>query len=163
MKAIGARTKQLLAMYLGTVLAYGLLTLAVAVPLAAVGGYALAAYLASLINFDLAGFRVPLPALAVEAAIALLVPFLAAIWAVLEYWQYDVQVNFAQSYRIDRIVDEAKQVPGVVDAESWVSTSVQRLRPDGHDGPTIYFFGPPTDTTMIKPVLVDGRWLQPDD
>jgi putative ABC transport system permease protein len=83
--------------------------------------------------------------------------------AALAYWQYDVQVNFAQSYRVDRIVDEAKQVPGVIDAESWASTSVQRLRPDGHDGPTIYFFGPPADTKMIKPVLVEGRWLQPDD
>ena len=74
-----------------------------------------------------------------------------------------MQVTFAQPYRVDRIVDEAKQVPGVVDAETWASTSVQRLRPDGHDGPTIFLFGPPTDTKMIKPVFVDGRWLQPDD
>jgi putative ABC transport system permease protein len=247
MKAIGARSGQLLGMYLGTVLVYGLLSLAVAVPLGALAGYALTSYLAGLINFDLLGFRVPPSTLALEAAIALLVPLLAALWpvvagtrltvrealtaqgagtfgtgrldrlierlrrlprlvllslrntfrrkarlvltlvtltlggaifiavlsvraslittldAALAYWQYDVDVTFSQPYRIDQIVEEARQVPGVVAAESWGGTTVQRLRRDGHDGPAISVVAPPATTTMIKPALLQGRWLLPDD
>ena len=247
MKAIGARTGQLLRMYLVTVLVYGALAFVVAAPLSAVAGYALTAWLADLLNVDLQGFRAPVAAVVTEAAIALLVPLLAALWpivggtrlsvrealsaqgrnafgkgridrlvemvrgvsrpvvlslrntfrrkgrlaltlstltlggaifvgvlslqaslmktldAVLEYWRYDVEVTFAQPYRIDRILDEAKQVPGVAAAESWTFNSALRQRPDGHEGPSVTMVGVPADTKMIDPVLVDGRWLQLDD
>jgi putative ABC transport system permease protein len=83
MKTVGARTGQLVGMYLGAVLIFGLLSLGVAVPLGALAAYAMTHYLAELINFDLTGFRIPIPALVVEVAVGLIVPVLAAIYPVL--------------------------------------------------------------------------------
>ncbi|RPJ58872.1 MAG: ABC transporter permease, partial [Dehalococcoidia bacterium] len=69
MKAVGAQARQVIQMYLVMVLAFGLLSLLVAVPLGAWAAYAFTAYLAGLVNFDLSGFRIPLPALAVEITV----------------------------------------------------------------------------------------------
>ena len=53
MKSVGARTDQIFSMYIITVIIFGLLSLFIAVPLGAFAGYALANYLAGLINFDI--------------------------------------------------------------------------------------------------------------
>lgn len=79
MKTIGASRSQIIALYLGMTLTFGLLALAVAAPLGAIGAYVFTRYLAGLINFDVTHFTVPLPILAIEAAIGLLTPTLAAL------------------------------------------------------------------------------------
>ena len=251
MKAIGARSLQLVGMYLGSVFIYGVLALALAVPLGGLGAYAFTAYLAGLINYNASGFRIPPEVIALEAAIALAVPLLAALWPVLtgaritvlealntaggrgtygrspldrlvtyasaalrfprpillslrstfrrksrlaltlstltlggaifiavltvqtslaatldeflDYFKYDVTVSFTQSRRVDQIVDEVKRVPGVVDAESWRSGGVRRVRPDEREGPDFQIFAPPADTKLVRPILLSGRWLQPGD
>ncbi|HET7769699.1 MAG TPA: ABC transporter permease [Chloroflexota bacterium] len=251
MKAIGARSIQLVGMYLGSVMVYGALALALAVPLGGLGAYAFTAYLAGLINYNASGFRIPPEVIALEAGVALAVPLLAALWPVLTgaritvlealntaggrgtygrslldravtyasaalrfprpillslrstfrrkarlaltlstltlggaifiavltvqtslaatldeflaYFKYDVTLNFTQARRIDQIVDEIKRVPGVVDAESWRSAGVRRVRPDEREGPDFQLFAPPADTKFINPILLSGRWLQPGD
>ncbi|MFN8473328.1 MAG: FtsX-like permease family protein [Anaerolineae bacterium] len=82
MKAIGARTPQIAGLYLGAVLIFGLLALCVAIPLGAIGSYAFVAYMASLINFNLQGFRIPATSLVLQITIGLLVPILAALWPI---------------------------------------------------------------------------------
>ncbi len=82
MKAIGARTPQIATLYLGAVFIFGLLALCVAIPLGAIGSYAFVAYMASLINFNLQGFRIPATSLVLQIAIGLLVPILAALWPI---------------------------------------------------------------------------------
>jgi putative ABC transport system permease protein len=82
MKAVGARTSQIVGMYLGTVIIFGLLSLVVAVPLGGLAAYALTGFMANLINFDLGGFRIPPQALALEVAVGLIVPLLAALYPV---------------------------------------------------------------------------------
>jgi putative ABC transport system permease protein len=83
MKAVGARSPQIVRMYLGAVLVFGALSLLVAVPLGGAAAYLFSSFMASLINFDLNGFRLPLQALALEVAVGLLVPLLAALYPVL--------------------------------------------------------------------------------
>ncbi len=83
MKAVGARAGQVMGMYLGMVLFFGLLSLLVAVPLGAWAAYEFSAYIAWLVNFDLTGFRLPPQALAVEVAVGLVVPLLAALYPVI--------------------------------------------------------------------------------
>ncbi|MBN1991626.1 MAG: ABC transporter permease [Anaerolineae bacterium] len=253
MKAIGAQATQIIQLYLGMVLFFSLLSLLVAVPLGAWAAYKFSAYLAWLINFNLAGFRLPPQALAVEIAVGLIVPLLAALYPIvsgaritvneaissyglgkgqfgshfidratewltgkilalsrpvrismrntirrkarlaltlftltlggaifiavlsvhssllatldeaLTYWNYDVEVDFDHSHRIKEIERLALNVPGVVDAESWIGNTARRMRPDGHEGPNISILGTPADTTMIQPTLLQGRWLLPDD
>ncbi|HJZ47246.1 MAG TPA: FtsX-like permease family protein [Roseiflexaceae bacterium] len=83
MKSIGANTRQIVAMYLATVLIYGLLALLIAVPLGGLGAYAFTKYLAELINFDVIDYTTPPHVLALEVGAGLVVPLLAALWPVL--------------------------------------------------------------------------------
>ncbi len=82
MKSIGADTRQIAAMYLITVLVYGLLALLIAVPLGALGAYFFTSYLAALINFDVVSYVTPPPVLVLEVAAGLIVPLLAALWPI---------------------------------------------------------------------------------
>jgi putative ABC transport system permease protein len=82
MKAVGARIIQIIQLYVGMVLIFSLLSLVVAVPLGGLAAYAFTSYLAGLINFDLVGFRIPSQALALEAAVGLIVPLLAALYPI---------------------------------------------------------------------------------
>lgn len=96
MKAIGARKGQIVQMYLVTVVIFGLLSLLVAVPLGALAAYGLTSYLALLVNFDLQGFRVPLEAIAVEMAVGILVPLLAASYPVIHGAGITVREAFSE-------------------------------------------------------------------
>jgi putative ABC transport system permease protein len=82
MKSVGARNGQLMRLYLGMVLVFGVLSLAIAIPLASIVAYAITRYLAGLINFDFSGFRIPLEVVALEIAVGLLVPLAAALFPV---------------------------------------------------------------------------------
>ena len=82
MKAIGGAREQILRMYLTLVAAYGVLTLIAAVPLGAFAASLVTGFIAQIFNFNSGGLELPLRVLALEAAVALLVPLLAAIWPI---------------------------------------------------------------------------------
>ncbi|MGC1377467.1 MAG: FtsX-like permease family protein [Anaerolineales bacterium] len=74
MKLIGARSRQIVGMYLVLVISYGVIALVIAVPLGALGGYGLAWFMAYLLGAVLQGFRfVPVAVLA-QTLIAILIP-----------------------------------------------------------------------------------------
>jgi putative ABC transport system permease protein len=77
MKLIGARSFQILGMYLLLILAYGVIALVIAVPLGGVGGYGLAMVIAYFMNATLRGFRFVPVAVLLQTLIALIVPLVA--------------------------------------------------------------------------------------
>jgi putative ABC transport system permease protein len=77
MKLIGARSFQILGMYLLLILAYGVIALVIAVPLGGLGGYGLAMVIAYFMNATLQGFRFVPVAILFQALIALIVPLVA--------------------------------------------------------------------------------------
>ncbi len=81
----------------------------------------------------------------------------------LNYFDYDVGINFTIPYRIERIRREAMQVPGVADVESWGFSNARMLRPDGTESGGILVYAPQAETQFLQPVFIDGRWLRPDD
>ncbi len=81
----------------------------------------------------------------------------------LAYWNYDVEVEFDRSYRIAELDRQARRIPGVVAAESWGFRSAVRLRPDGTESDTIMLVSLPAATQMLRPIVLQGRWLHPDD
>ncbi len=83
MKAIGARRRQIMAMYLVTVLTFGVLALLVAVPAGALGARKIVAYIATLMNFDILGSGIPPQVIALQTVVGLLVPLLAALYPVI--------------------------------------------------------------------------------
>ena len=80
MKAIGARTDQIMSMYLATVVMYGVMALVIAVPLGMAGAYALSRLATGLLNFDLKDFIVPPQAIVLQVAVGLIVPVLSSLY-----------------------------------------------------------------------------------
>ncbi len=78
MKSIGARSGQLARMYLAVALVLGLVASLVALPAAAVIGRGYAQLTADLLNFDTAGFSIPVWSIAVQLAVGALLPVAAA-------------------------------------------------------------------------------------
>jgi putative ABC transport system permease protein len=83
MKLVGASRIQIVRMYLALILAYGLLSLLIALPLGSWAAYALSAFAGSLIGFPIGGFRIVPQAVIFQALIALVVPLLAGSLPVL--------------------------------------------------------------------------------
>jgi putative ABC transport system permease protein len=79
LKAIGARTTQVLYTYVLLVLSYGLLSALVAIPLGALGARGLQSLFINLLNLEDPGFSFDLTAVAVQAAVCLAAPLLAAL------------------------------------------------------------------------------------
>ena len=83
MKLVGARRTQIFQMYIVLILAFGGIALLIAVPLGGQGAYALAAFIASKVNFNLLGYRIVPLAFAVQIVVGLAVPLLAGLVPVL--------------------------------------------------------------------------------
>jgi putative ABC transport system permease protein len=93
----------------------------------------------------------------------------------LRYWQYDVNLRFDRPHRTAVLTDEALRVPGVVGVEGWGFAPVVRLRttadairnhqPTGavEQSDSLFLMAPPADTTFIDPLVIEGRWLLPED
>ncbi len=249
MKAIGARGRQIVGMYMVTALLFGVMALLVAMPLGALGAYGFSRFMSSAINTDFVDYSIPTSVLAVEVAIGLLAPVLAALWPViagtritvreaiasyglgkgrfgksridralervkglsrpmllslrntfrrkgrlaltlstltlsglifvavfsvrssllltledaLDYFNYDIGVTFERPYRIEQIDQVALGVPGVTASESWGTSMVRRERPNDTESDSMYLFAPPAETRMLKPTVIQGRWLLPQD
>jgi putative ABC transport system permease protein len=82
MKAVGARDRQVAGVYFGIVIAFSLIALLFALPLAAAGSWLLTTFTAGLLNFQATHFFLTPQVIAIEIAIGLVVPILAAAWPV---------------------------------------------------------------------------------
>ena len=251
MKAVGARTGQLIGMYLVLILIFGLFALVVAIPLATLATRAITSYVASLMNFNLGNFNVPLQMILIQLVVGLLTPVLAAAYPVItgthvtvreaisnyglgksrfgtsvidrllmstfewgvsrplllslrntfrrkgrlaltlvtltlggtificvfsvqeslvltrndlmSYFLEDVSITFNRPYRIAKIEQEALSVPSVVRVEGWNAISTRRLRADNSESNSINLNGIPKGSDLVQPIIVEGRWLHPED
>ncbi len=264
MKLVGARRDQIFQMYILLILAFGVIALLIAVPLGGQGAYALAAFIADKINFNLLGYRIVPLALGVQIIVGLAVPLLAGLIPVLngsritvmralggdttheekrlhaggeqrvsrlerfqlwfshvlsrrgihiprpllislrntfrrkgrlvltlftltiggaifiavfnvrvtlhdyidqigKYFLADITLDFDRPYRIDEVKHTALQVPGVVYVEGWDVASAEVLYPDGTVADSLSILAPPAESTLVSPILISGRWLQPGD
>ncbi len=249
MKALGARGRQIAAMYLAIILIYGLLALLIAVPLGNRIARFLVEFMVYFVNFQFSSAGVPPRVLVLETVLALLVPLLAGLWPILsgvritvreaisdyglaegglgtglidrllesvrglprplllslrntfrrkgrliltlvtlvmagalfmaivsvrasmantlddllQALGYDAEISFNRPYRVDRIENVALSVPGVRAVESWGGASVFRLLPDGSEGKVFGIASLPPTSQMIRPQVVQGRWLLPED
>lgn len=83
MKAIGAQTRQVVPLYLGMVVLFGLAALAIAAPLASWAGRWIINLSAYLLDFNVPEFRISLPILLLQIALAVLVPLGAGLIPIL--------------------------------------------------------------------------------
>ena len=81
----------------------------------------------------------------------------------LQYFNYDVEVSLNRSHRAEQVLSIPAQVPGVVKADILGGESVRRIRPNGAESNNVFLLALPADTPLVKPQMVSGRWLLPDD
>jgi len=84
MKTIGARRGQIMGIYMVLIFLFGMLAFLIAMPLSSRAAYALLESIAPQINIALQGFRIVPSAVAIQFAIALVVPQLAGFLPILQ-------------------------------------------------------------------------------
>ena len=82
---------------------------------------------------------------------------------VTRYFGADVQLDFVNSYRVERISREALTVPGVERVEVWTMTGADWVHPDGAPPSAVGIIAPPADSVLVDPTLLEGRWILPGD
>ncbi|HEU5219014.1 MAG TPA: FtsX-like permease family protein, partial [Gemmatimonadales bacterium] len=107
MKAVGARGRQIAAMYLGLALVLGLVACLIALPVAAVIGRWYAAFTATLLNFDTSGYSIPFWAIATQLAVGALLPVAAATFPVVR----GCRIPVSEALR-DFGIDGSGEAPG---------------------------------------------------
>lgn len=100
MKAIGAKSGQIAAIYLSFAIILGIAAIAVAIPLAVSAGRAYASFAANMLNFEIFSYRIPLWAYLSQIAVGLLLPFLAAIYSIVKGSRITVR-EALQDYGVD--------------------------------------------------------------
>jgi putative ABC transport system permease protein len=81
----------------------------------------------------------------------------------LDYFQFDIQVQFERPYRTARVEQVARSLPGVDIVEGWLGAQALTVREDGSDGDTLTLTALPANSAMVNPKLTAGRWLRSDD
>lgn len=249
MKAVGARSWQIIGLYFGMVFILGLIACLIAIPCSYLGANALAGFIAEMINFDSPKVEFTLQALLFQLGVGLLVPLFAAAPAILngtqvspakvlseygisqvwggagimdailrrfplftrdlllalrnpfrkrgrlilslvmltfagavfmaiinlrsslnatlnemfEFWRYDAWLIVDGYVPAERLVNEAKAIPGVEQAEAWDFALGRYVRPDDSESDTLYLLAPPAGTPLLDPPIIAGRSLQPGD
>ncbi len=117
MKLVGARRVQIAGMYLALILSFGVIALTVSVPLGSWGAYALSQFVAGIMNFQVQGFRVVAAAVALQVAIALLVPPAAGL---LPVWR-GLRVTVRQALSSSGLVSSSS-------VSGWLDRALALLR-----------------------------------
>lgn len=119
MKSIGARLSQIIAMYLILVMGFGLIALALAIPLSQMGARAFTSYIAGEFNFDVVDFSVPAHVYIVQGVVSIVVPVFAALIPVLGGTRISIREaissqsgagSFGDS-RFDRLIQHIRFLP----------------------------------------------------
>jgi putative ABC transport system permease protein len=79
------------------------------------------------------------------------------------YFVADVSLDFDQPYRLNEIRQKTMEVKGIQGVEGWQFLSGDMLDDNGNMLETLNLFGPPAESDLIQPILLDGRWIQPGD
>ena len=81
----------------------------------------------------------------------------------LQFYGFDIVVQFNRPYRVEQILGAMQTIPGILIAETWDAADTRIVLPDGSESDTVLLVAPSTNTALIEPQLLAGRWLKPDD
>jgi len=80
-----------------------------------------------------------------------------------KYFRADVTLDFDQPYRLKEVEKAVMRVDGVVEIEGWQFASGELMDDQKNVVENITLLGPPANSKLVQPILVEGRWLRPDD
>ena len=79
------------------------------------------------------------------------------------YFLADINISLTHNYAFKPVQSAALAVPGVQSVEGWLTNAGKLLSPDEKKEDEVTFVAPPSDSTLIRPSMVQGRWLMPGD
>ena len=79
------------------------------------------------------------------------------------YFLADLNVVFSHAYRFEEVAEMAESLPGVVGTEGWLEYPATLISDEDGAGSQIVFVAPPSDSTLIDPIITAGRWLLEGD
>ena len=80
-----------------------------------------------------------------------------------KYFRADVTLDFDQAYRLKEVENAVMNVNGVMQVEGWQFASGELMDDQDRVIENITLLGPPAESKLVQPLLVEGRWLHPDD
>lgn len=115
MKTLGARRAQIVVLYMVLILFYGLLALAISLPLSNRASFVLMDYLSNQINYEVQGFRLVKETILLLAFIALVVPQAAGFFPILRGTRITIQ-RAIQPVQVDehrprRLIAVPRRIP----------------------------------------------------
>ena len=87
----------------------------------------------------------------------------ATIDQVFAYLLSDINLNFDRVRRTEEVVPVMKGVPGVDVIEAWSGMNGDVMGPGDISVEKLVVFGPPTNSRLLKPSVLEGRWIVPGD
>jgi putative ABC transport system permease protein len=79
------------------------------------------------------------------------------------YFLADINISFGRDYRFEEVASIAESVPGVTSVEGWTEYPGTLVSDQDAAGTQILFVAPPSNSTLIDPVITSGRWLTTGD
>lgn len=80
-----------------------------------------------------------------------------------KYFGADVNLDLGRAYPASQVGADALAVPGVARVEPWTLTQADMLNPAGDVIDNISVMAPPAGSELVKPILMQGRWIMPGD
>ena len=79
------------------------------------------------------------------------------------YFLGDVNLTLAYPYRIDDMQRLLAGIPDISYMEGWTAARSELVLENGEAGESVTLLGPPPDSRLVQPILLEGRWIQPGD
>ena len=80
-----------------------------------------------------------------------------------KYFRADVTLDFDQSYRLKEVEKAVMNVDGVTKVEGWQYASGELMDDQKNVIENVTLLAPPANSSLVQPILVEGRWLRADD
>ena len=79
------------------------------------------------------------------------------------YFLADVNLSLDRPYRISEIEGSLAEIPGIAQVEGWAQARGEMVLPDGSAGESVNILAPPASSRLVKPIMLSGRWIMPED
>jgi len=80
-----------------------------------------------------------------------------------QYFLADVNLVLAKPQRVTEIQEALADVPGVSHVEGWAWAGSNLVNEAGSIGESVQLLAPPAGSSLVEPVLIQGRWIEPGD
>jgi putative ABC transport system permease protein len=79
------------------------------------------------------------------------------------YFRADVNLTLNRPYRIAEIDNMLAGLPGISRVEGWAGARAEMIMADGTSGESVSLLAPPANSDLVRPIVLQGRWIEPGD